>query len=83
VFNYPHGLFQNTQNSNLKARLSMSGAVAEGAVGLWGGVKGWASDRLRSSRDEGDSSSDEEDGHLDGGDKQGVNCVVWPLQRPG
>ena len=44
----------------------MLGAVAEGAVGAWGGIKGWTADRLaRSSSgslDEGDEAdSDEED----------------------
>jgi hypothetical protein len=44
----------------------MLGAVAEGATGVWGGIKGWTADRLaRSSSgslDDGDEAdSDEED----------------------
>ncbi len=36
--------------------------AAQGAAGLWGGLKGWTADRLgRGSRDGGDSSYDEDD----------------------
>jgi hypothetical protein len=50
----------------------MPGAVAEGATGVWGGIKGWTADRLaRSSSgslDDGDEAdSDEED------DEQGLS----------
>lgn len=63
----------------LKTSLTFSvGAVAEGAVGLWGGVKGWASDRLRGSRDDDDTSSDNEDEGESTEDRRGV----FPASSP-
>jgi len=51
------GLWNKVSGSAVLA----GGVVAENAVGLWGGVKGWTADRLRRSSRDGWESSDEDD----------------------
>ena len=64
----------------------MPGAVAEGATGAWGGIKGWTADRLARSSSGSLDGGDEADGDEEVGDErlseeerkgqQRLTCVV-------